>query len=205
MYSVKVESDAQEGLHTNIATASASNHGSVSDAADVDIRNPAVLGGEPELTIEKTANVSFTNPGAIVIFTITVKNRGIGVAENVIVRDTLPPGFVETTSNASTVEWHLGDLAAEEERTITFQARVAQDLIPAIYRNVASVKADNHGSMKDTADVEIRAGDVLGFAELPATGGNLLASPFIRIGLTLLIMLLGIALLVDVKRLGFMR
>ena len=47
----------------------------------------------PTMTFRKDANVTTADPGDLILYTITLKNTGSGVATNVTVDDTLPPGI----------------------------------------------------------------------------------------------------------------
>lgn len=124
----------------------------------------------PRLTIEKTAGVEAINPGGEIMYTVTLTNTGTGTAKNVIIRDSLPVGFSETTSNERSLGWDIGDLAAGASWTATFQAHSAPNIAPGTYRNLVAARADNHDAIRDTANVEITNREILGFVALPKTG-----------------------------------
>lgn len=79
---------------------------------------------EPALAINKTITPEVVQCDPITV-TITVRNTGTGVAENVVVRDNLPAG-VTTADNKQTWEQNIGNLAAGEQKTVSFQARAAR-------------------------------------------------------------------------------
>lgn len=91
------------------------------------IRNVTV----PEITPDKTANISNPNFGDKVSYTVTVTNDGIGDAKDVVVRDVLGEGltFVDATGNYSfdeatrTVTW-IVDLAKGESKVFSVIATV---------------------------------------------------------------------------------
>ena len=91
------------------------------------IRNVTV----PEITPDKTANITNPNFGDTVTYTVTVTNDGIGDAKDVVVRDVLGEGlkFVSATGeytwdeDSRTVTW-IVDLAKGESRTFYVNATV---------------------------------------------------------------------------------
>ena len=172
VFNANVASTAIAGFYTNTATAQASNHGPVSDTAVVEVRTGGVEGEEffPRLQIEKSVSPTFTTPGGTVVYTIVVRNVGEAVAKNVVLDDTMPSQITESVTGKSTLHWVIGDLAVGQEWSISFNATVKSDTLPAIYRNVAIADADNADPVDDTADVEVRIGEVLGFEEIPETG-----------------------------------
>jgi uncharacterized repeat protein (TIGR01451 family) len=138
----------------------------------VEVRTGGVEGEEffPKLQIEKSVSPTFTTPGGTVTYTIVVRNIGEAVAKNVVLDDTMPSQIAETITGKSTLHWVIGDLAVGQEWSISFNATVKPDTLPAVYRNVAVADADNTPPVEDTADVEVRTGTVEGFEEIPETG-----------------------------------
>lgn len=92
------------------------------------IRNVTV----PEITPDKTANITNPNFGDNVNYTVTVTNDGIGDAKDVVVRDILGEGlkFVSATGNYTfdeatrTVTW-IVDLAKGESKVFSVIATVS--------------------------------------------------------------------------------
>ena len=76
--------------------------------------------GSPEIcdvVVIKVANVSSVVVGDKVTWTISVVNNGPSVAENVVVRDVLPIGFVFADGSRS-FELNIGDLASGDSKDI---------------------------------------------------------------------------------------
>ena len=83
-----------------------------------------------DLSLEKSVNESAPATGSGVEFTLTVTNNGPDATSSVAVEDALPDGlsFVEASGqgsySADTGVWDVGDLAANEEATLTLTATV---------------------------------------------------------------------------------
>ncbi len=60
----------------------------------------AIGAPNPDITVEKTANVTTAEPGDLIEYTIYYNNTGPGEAETVWINDTLPDGVTFVTSNA---------------------------------------------------------------------------------------------------------
>ncbi|MBI4134433.1 MAG: DUF11 domain-containing protein, partial [Candidatus Terrybacteria bacterium] len=200
-YTVRVGGGVSAGFYTNTASASATNHGTVSDTATLEVRTPTVIGEstKPNLVLAKTANVSFVNPGGIVTYHLVLENRGDGVAENVVVTDTLPAGFTVSGTSPAALTWNVGDLVPGARWEMSFSARVSENIPADTYRNVVVAKADNHGSVEASAQVEVRRGEVLGISILPATGGSIgaIVALAVRVLGSLAAMIVGLVLAVD--------
>src|SRR5262249_29251263 len=85
-----------------------------------------------DLGIRKSVNNAGPNVGDTVTFTLTVANRGLNTATNVVVNDLLPAGltFVSATPSQGTYNnvtgiWTVGTLARGATATLTIQATVA--------------------------------------------------------------------------------
>lgn len=109
----------------------------------------------PILTITKSANVSFTNPGGIVDYTISVKNVGNAAGLNLKITDVLPSGlsYYATTTNGT---WELGNIAINETKTLTYQVLFADNLAVGNYTNIAKAEITNGSTVTDDAVVEVR-------------------------------------------------
>jgi uncharacterized repeat protein (TIGR01451 family) len=90
---------------------------------------------EPALSLTKSAT-----PEAIICDCVTlkyvVKNTGTGVAENVVIKDTLPAGL--TVEGKSTIEHAVGNLAAGESKEYSVCAKAAK---PGSYSSPATATA----------------------------------------------------------------
>jgi uncharacterized repeat protein (TIGR01451 family) len=98
------------------------------------------------LTLTKTVSVATTTQGSNVIFTIKVKNEGLGNATAVTVHDTLPVGmtFVSATPNGvyspTTKLWTIGNINAGDSTTLTMTVKI--DSVGVNY-NTAEVHSMN--------------------------------------------------------------
>lgn len=169
-YKVNIDSSVTPGNYDNLAVASADNHPNVSDKATVKIGQ--VLGEEalPKLTITKTAEQSFVNPGGHVTYHVKITNVGDAPAINVQLQDVMPAGFTFDVGGITKV-WSLGDLAVGASFDVAYTAIADQTILPGNYENIAVAWADNADKVTASVPVEIRAVQVLG-AELPETGAG---------------------------------
>ena len=55
---------------------------------------------EPDLIVDKVPDDQTVSAGDPLVFAITVKNEGVGVAQDVQLRDQLPPGVTWTIKTA---------------------------------------------------------------------------------------------------------
>ncbi|PIY96497.1 MAG: hypothetical protein COY66_04000, partial [Candidatus Kerfeldbacteria bacterium CG_4_10_14_0_8_um_filter_42_10] len=170
-YNVLVADDSGAGTYTNTATAEADNHSPISAQADLGVVLPTVLGDEtsPDLAIVKTVNVAFANPGNTVEYTVKITNNGDGDATNVTLTDQLPSGFTFDGTTDAVKAWELGDLAPNEEKTVTYKVKIADNMTAGTYNNLAIANADNNDDVTAQAPLEVRAIAVLG-ASLEETG-----------------------------------
>lgn len=121
--------------------------------------------GEADPVVSKSANVAEAAVGDIIAYTITVKNGDKATApwRNVVAYDTLPAG-VKLVGNVyldSKVALHklsgnalsvlVGDLAAGESMTVTFDVQVLDEAASTTLQNSVGVSGDN-GSGTATDD-----------------------------------------------------
>lgn len=130
---------------------------------------PATPPVVPVLTLSKTVNVtSFVNPGAVVNYTVTVKNTGTTPAKNLLVTDSLPAAMFFTDALGSTRTLVPGgDLGAGETLTLTYPATVKADAVNGTYTNTVRLTADNHATLTAGVPIEVRQPAVLGDEALP--------------------------------------
>ncbi|MFA5051679.1 MAG: SdrD B-like domain-containing protein [Patescibacteria group bacterium] len=169
-YKVNIGASVTPGKYDNLAVASADNHPNVSAKATVTIGQ--VLGEEalPILSITKTADAEFINPGGHVTYHVTITNTGDAPAINVQLQDVMPAGFTFDVGGITKV-WSLGDLAAGASIKVAYTAIADQTVLPGDYENIAVAWADNADKVTASAPVEVRQVQVLG-AELPETGAG---------------------------------
>ncbi len=77
---------------------------------------------DPFLTLDKSTGVvpSPLIPGSVVPYTITIDNDQVGVAEDVLVTDTLPVGMRDTTPTITAIELNSSPLVADVDYTTTY-------------------------------------------------------------------------------------
>ena len=169
-YDVEIGNDVETGTYTNTATAEADNHDPVSADENVDVEAPIVLGEttEAELDITKTADVEYTNPDSTVVYTVVVTNNGTEDAQNVVLVDQLPEGFVFEGTTDQVKSWEFTTITMGSSETVTYNATVNSNTTEGMYDNVAVVNADNADENNASETVEVRNVAVLG--ELVDTG-----------------------------------
>ena len=148
------------GVYDNTATMTAGN-------APTATANDSVQCEKPDLTLEKEGNGT-VDAGENVVFTLTMKNGGPGVAKSATLSDPLPAGVVGTWSItdqpvgnpcaivAGQLDCDFGDLPAGASRSVTVSA--ATDFGHCTeYDNTATGSAGNHPQVADDASVECLA------------------------------------------------
>ncbi|MDB4977959.1 MAG: hypothetical protein JWM56_145, partial [Candidatus Peribacteria bacterium] len=86
--------------------------------------------GQPSLTVEKSVVPSYvaTTPGSALAYTVTVRNTGTAVANNVVVTDQLADGLEfqggDCTANGQLVTCQAGSLAPGGFKSFTIQTKV---------------------------------------------------------------------------------
>lgn len=170
-YDVSIASTAGSGTYDNLATVEADNHDPLSAIASLDVRIPTVLGEDttPNLTITKTVNVSFANPGDTVEYTVHVTNVGDGDAINVVLTDQLPGTFTFANSTDTVKAWELGNLSPDETKTVSYSVVIGNNTTAGIHENLAIANAENEDEIEARAALEVRAPSVLGALEETGT------------------------------------
>lgn len=92
-----------------------------------DSNSIAVYFCNPDIVVNKTADVTSLNEGDTVTFTITVENLGIDPATNLVITDVMPSGLSITSTTPtqgtwSNSNWNVGTLSAGQLETITIAA-----------------------------------------------------------------------------------
>lgn len=80
---------------------------------------------EPSLQLAKTATPEVCGTCEEIKLAYTVKNPGTGLAEGVVIKDSLPAGLT-TLDGKSAVEINVGDLASGAERTFNVTAKASK-------------------------------------------------------------------------------
>ncbi|MCK5211358.1 DUF11 domain-containing protein [Candidatus Parcubacteria bacterium] len=118
--------------------------------------------GEPILTIVKSIDKEFVNPGDTGLeYTVIVTNIGNLTSFDTVLVDALPTGLTFADNGENTKTWELGDMAPNESKEITYLVNVSVDAAPMAYINTAKVSSSNHEEISDIADVDIRIVEVL--------------------------------------------
>ncbi|MDP2910503.1 MAG: sortase [bacterium] len=153
--------------------------------------------GRPSLKIDKTINEEFTNPGGIITFVVEIENIASGMAYSVTLKDVLPQGFTYKDTDSSNREWVLGYVDGWSKRTITYQAKVSDNVEPGIYTNTVELTSTNHETISDSAQIDVREPIVLGeeIVEKPKPERDVL--PYTGIDSFAIYLLLGFALLIN--------
>ncbi len=130
----------------------------------------------PDLVMAKTSNKTTVIVGAIVDYTITAVNQGLGPAASVVAVDTLPVGMepVGLPPNMSYdpttrhLTWIVGDLAAGAAKSITYSV-VIEDVTGALV-NVVVASSETPGDPPDNNDAETPV--QVTRPTVPQTGGD---------------------------------
>jgi len=123
-----------------------------------------VLGesGTPDLSITKTIDREFANAGDTdIAYSVTIINNGDLTAYDAVLIDALPVGLKFTDGGGINKDWLLGDIEPGKSVSINYSVDVAEFALPLIYTNTATVSAMNNDPVSATADLEIRAIEVL--------------------------------------------
>ena len=116
-----------------------------------------VLGeeGAPELTISKTVNADFANPGDIVIYEVKIANIGNMAAYNAALIDTLPTEFIFVDGGSNSKIWQIGDIEPNQTKVVEYEALISEIATTGTYANVAQISADNCGLISSSVNVSI--------------------------------------------------
>jgi len=114
---------------------------------------------QPVLTIDKTASREWEYGGRRVEYTITVANKGDGVARNTVVTDTVPAGVEQIqiggggTQAGGVITWNVGELApgASKQYTVSYLASTLGKI-----SNTATAKAACAQDVSDTVATQVR-------------------------------------------------
>lgn len=157
-YYATIKADTNQQTIRNVAIASGD------DVADVEMETEFTVGGAPILSQSTKTCITLTNkdcstalPGDWVKYTIRVRNTGNLTAENVMIIDTYdndkisdvrnlnPAGNLDVTQ--AKITWGPYNILAGGERVLTFEARIASDVLNDTTQttiiNIANITANN--------------------------------------------------------------
>jgi uncharacterized repeat protein (TIGR01451 family) len=150
------------GVIDNTGMASSDGSGSDEDSDSVTVECP-------DLELTKEADAASVSAGDEIGFTVTVTNNGPGVAKGVTIDDPLPTGsgvvWSEDPDNAdceivaNTLSCDFGDLASGASRTVHVSSPTTSESCKA-YPNTASLSADNHPDLEDSATTTVNCGEI---------------------------------------------
>jgi uncharacterized repeat protein (TIGR01451 family) len=114
---------------------------------------------QPILTVDKTTGREWEYGGRRVEYTITVANKGDGVAKSAVLTDTVPAGVEQVqisgggTQAGGVITWNLGDLApgASKQFTVSYLPTTLGKIT-----NTATAKAVCAQDVSKSASTEIR-------------------------------------------------
>jgi len=125
--------------------------GSVAQVTSSAVAATRTRSTRPQLNIEHAAPAQVM-VGQTVVMNIVVRNDGDGVAENVIIREVVPPQLMHPSGNE--IENPLGNLAPGQTRTLQLPL-VART--PGTARNTIRVSGDGKLSAEHSIDIQIVA------------------------------------------------
>ncbi|MBU3942768.1 sortase, partial [Patescibacteria group bacterium] len=111
-------------------------------------------------------------------YTIKVINNGEAPAENIIVKDILPEGFITNDDNSSEIVWNISALEIGEKWEKTFSVYIKSTVKSGSYENIVTIEADNNPEVQGSVIVKIgslpyTAGGVDNFFDLYRLGSSL--------------------------------
>lgn len=165
-YNVNVSQFQLAGFYTNTANAKGDNTTTVTATSVVEVRVPTVLGetSEPSLIISKVVKPTVSKPGAVVTYTVAVKNIGDDDATNVTIVDTLPDGFTFVDTGTKTRTFALGTIEPSHTRTLNYDVRIGNSVKAGTYANRAVLTADGLEQQEVQATITVKVPKVLGLA-----------------------------------------
>ncbi|MDP9021478.1 MAG: DUF11 domain-containing protein, partial [Actinomycetota bacterium] len=192
----------------NVATATAT--GVVPVTGTVSHPVAAVPGGEPQLSLAKTASVPAAAPGDTVTFTVTVANLGAATARQVVLTDPTPTGLeyvpASTSRDGAAVAdvaeggnpladgLALGDLAPGQVVVVQQALRVASAAPGAAVINLATITTADADQPASTAvTLPITASGAPPAGQLPATGAR--DNPRETLVIALCLLTIGVAMI----------
>ncbi|RME45775.1 MAG: DUF11 domain-containing protein, partial [Caldilineae bacterium] len=133
-----------------------------SDQMTVRSNSVNVTVSAPDLSVSKSGPGNAA-PGDTITYTLTYQNNGSAAATGILITDTLPAsttyvqnscGSCITLSNASTLQWNLGSVAAGGSGSLSFAVRITDSIAAgSTIQNQARYSHDNLGAARNTNNV----------------------------------------------------
>ena len=164
-YKVSTQIDERTGIEYTTVAVDSDHAVNVTLVNTYEKKESGEPSGTPDLSLEKTADKAFVQPGEALTYTLTVRNNGSDYATDVVVTDTLPEGLVYVTSSdggvydaeTRTVTWPAIDtLGAPGRVSYTVTVTVAEDTQTDTWlKNEAALTSGNTGPEQADHDVYI--------------------------------------------------
>lgn len=153
---------------TNTASLSAQGAPSVTAAQTTKVQMTTVtVTAAPALSIKKSVDLIFANPGDIASYTVIVTNGGNEAATNVTITDTLPSPFTFVDGGANVKTFTVGTLSPGNSSTLQYNVLVGEQAAAGTYTNTAEAKAGNASPVSATANLDVRIPTVAAAALAP--------------------------------------
>lgn len=154
-------------VNANVADGTVITNVATIDSAETDplqaSQATTVKRQDPALSLTKVVNVTFANPGDVVLYTVTVKNTGTDTAHNLTLTDTLPAGFTFVENGKNTItKTFLDSLAVGASASMSYQVTVGSKVTAGTFDNLAVVQGTGVGPVSAKAGLEVRKPQVLG-------------------------------------------
>ena len=113
---------------------------------------------------------------------------------NVQVVDNMPSGLTFSGTGIATEIWNLGDLKPGQIKSLDFLVDIDDNIVAGNYENIATLSADNHETIFDTAVLEVRTVEVKGIESprLPETGFSVSEMVYLLVSLLMLFGISGV-------------
>ena len=190
--------DVGRELITNTVDITDDGANSIVPSTDTDSDNTPLIAA-PDLFVTKTPNVTQTDRGQVIIYTLLYGNNGNQNASSSLVREIVPQGSVYNEADSTPTVWSCGDgspggtdcefatgaLDALDGGTLTFAVTVTDIPSDRIILNEVAIDLDAAGV--DGLDPNL--GDNLAFARtpFPALSINTVTRPVLALSILMLL------------------
>ena len=189
IYDVTVNSLTNNSrLLVNSASVTAANTQANSNTASASVNLV-----DDSLTITKTTTATNVLAGDVVDYSITLTNPLSRDLSNLIIKDTLPTGFIyqadsakvnnielpntDVSVNANTVDFKIGPLAPSATMILTYKVTITESALPGENINTAQAISDFASSLTTTAKVTVRTPSTIKFLKISNSGVSSIIQP----------------------------